>query len=100
MGSNLAGYYPNPFSNPVGQSLPLINLTWPKISINFIIFNNPYKQRYIIPEYLKFLYDLKKRKKTEPENFIASHLSDLRKDWSYIQGWGIVSDNGYLCPYI
>ncbi len=41
-----AGHYPNPVPNPAGQSLPLTNLTWPKIGINFIIFHNPYKQHF------------------------------------------------------
>ncbi len=40
--------YPNPFPNRAGQSLPLLNLTCPNISINFIIFNNLslYKQLF------------------------------------------------------
>ncbi len=29
------GLYPNPFLNPAGQSQPLLNLTCPKISINY-----------------------------------------------------------------
>ncbi len=36
------------FANPAGQSLPLLNLTWPKLGINFIIFNSPYKQNFSI----------------------------------------------------
>ena len=35
------GPYSYPFPNLAGQSLPLLNLTCPKISINFIIFDNP-----------------------------------------------------------
>ena len=42
--SNTAGLYPNLFPNTAGQSYSLLNLTCPKISINFNIFNNPYKQ--------------------------------------------------------
>ncbi len=45
-GSTPAEPYPNPFSIRVGQSKPLLNLTWPKIGINFMIFNNPYKNIY------------------------------------------------------
>ncbi len=43
-GSCPSVYYPNPFPNPAGQSYPLINPTWPKIFMNFIIFNNTYLQ--------------------------------------------------------
>ncbi len=45
-GPNPAEHYPNPFPILVRHSWPLINLTWPKISINFIIFNIPYKQHF------------------------------------------------------
>ncbi len=45
-GSNSEGPYSDPFSNPAGQSLPLLNLTCPKISINLNIFNNPWKQHF------------------------------------------------------
>ena len=45
-GSKSTGPYPNPFPIPAGQSQPLLNLTCPKISINLIIFNNPYKQYF------------------------------------------------------
>ncbi len=41
-----AGPYPYPFPNSAGPSSPLLNLTCPKISINFIIFNNSYKQHF------------------------------------------------------
>ncbi len=43
---NPAGPYPNPFPNPEGQSLSLLNLPRPKISINVITFNNPHKQHF------------------------------------------------------
>ena len=40
-GFNPARPYHNPFPKPAGQSLPLLNLTWPKININLNIFHNP-----------------------------------------------------------
>ena len=45
--SNPVGPYTNPLPKPAGQSLHLLNLTCPKMSINFIIFNNRYKQHFI-----------------------------------------------------
>ena len=39
--------YPIPVPNPAGQNYLLLNLTCPKMSINFIIFNNRYKQHFI-----------------------------------------------------
>ena len=44
---NPAGPYTDPFPNPAGQSLPLLNLTCPKLSINSIIFNNPKVQKWL-----------------------------------------------------
>ncbi len=41
-----AGPYPNNFPNLAGQSKALLSLTCHKIIINFIIFNNPYKQHF------------------------------------------------------
>ena len=81
-GSNPAVPSPDLFANPAGHSQPILNLTSPKIVIDFIIFNDLYTRSLKIVLYCCI-------RKVVLEPFIVTGVDKLKQPTRRVKFWYI-----------